>query len=99
MAGGGTLYLIGLGLGDEKDITVKGLETVKRCKAVFLEAYTSILGVDKERVEAFYGREVTLSDREAVEQECDSMCTHTQTQTSPTPVHNHFHALFCGDTY
>ena len=66
--GGGTLYLIGLGLGDEKDITVKGLETVRRCKAVFLEAYTSILGVEKEKVEEFYGREISLMDREAVEQ-------------------------------
>ena len=33
-AGSGTLYLIGLGLGDEKDITVKGLETVRRCKVI-----------------------------------------------------------------
>lgn len=44
------LYLIGLGLGDEKDITVKGLEIVKRADKVFLEMYTSILGVGKERL-------------------------------------------------
>ena len=79
-AGGGTLYLIGLGLGDEKDITVKGLETVKRCKAVFLEAYTSILGVEKDKLEAFYGREVSLMDREAVEQECDTMLSMAKTE-------------------
>lgn len=36
-------YLIGLGLGDVKDITVKGLETIKLCKTVFLESYTSIM--------------------------------------------------------
>lgn len=36
-------YIIGLGLGDSKDITVKGLEIVKRCERVYLEAYTSIL--------------------------------------------------------
>ena len=42
------LYLVGLGLGDAKDITVKGLEIVRRAKLVFLEAYTSILGVGKE---------------------------------------------------
>jgi diphthamide biosynthesis methyltransferase len=41
------LYLIGLGLSDETDITVKGLETVKKCSRVYLEAYTSILLVDK----------------------------------------------------
>lgn len=44
------LYLIGLGLGDEKDITVKGLEAVKKCKTVFLEHYTSILSVGKEKL-------------------------------------------------
>jgi diphthine synthase len=44
------LYLVGLGLGDEKDITVKGLETVRKCSKVYLEHYTSILGVGKERL-------------------------------------------------
>ena len=42
------LYLIGLGLGDAKDITVKGLEIVKSAKQVFLESYTSVLSVGKE---------------------------------------------------
>ena len=28
------LWMIGLGLGDEKDITVRGLETVKACSKV-----------------------------------------------------------------
>ena len=42
------LYLIGLGLGDAKDITVKGLEVLRRCSRVYLEAYTSVLTVGKE---------------------------------------------------
>lgn len=42
------LYFVGLGLGDAKDITVKGLEVVKKCKRVYLEAYTSILTVGKD---------------------------------------------------
>lgn len=42
------LYLIGLGLSDETDITVKGLEIVRKAARVYLEAYTSILLVDKE---------------------------------------------------
>jgi diphthine methyl ester synthase len=41
-------YLIGLGLGNERDITVKGLEIVKKCARVYLEAYTAILAVDKQ---------------------------------------------------
>lgn len=44
------LYLIGLGLGDETDITVKGLEAVKKCSLIFLEYYTSVLGVDKDKL-------------------------------------------------
>ncbi|GAB5575303.1 diphthine methyl ester synthase isoform X2 [Prionailurus iriomotensis] len=67
------LYLIGLGLGDAKDITVKGLEIVRRCSRVYLEAYTSILTVGKEVLEEFYGRKLILADREEVEQEADNI--------------------------
>ncbi len=42
------LYLVGLGLGDVKDITVRGLEIVKKAHEVYLESYTSILTVGKE---------------------------------------------------
>ena len=41
------LYLIGLGLSDETDITVKGLSVVRAASRVYLEAYTSILLVEK----------------------------------------------------
>ena len=44
------LYLVGLGLADERDITVKGLNIVKAAEIVYLEAYTSILLVDKEKL-------------------------------------------------
>nr|CAG4652059.1 EOG090X0AVB [Triops cancriformis] len=65
------LYFIGLGLGDAKDITVRGLEIVKRADKVYLEAYTSILTVGKEALEEFYGREVIVADRDKVEQGAD----------------------------
>lgn len=61
------LWLIGLGLFDEKDISVRGLETIKQCDQVFLENYTSILHVPVERLEAFYGQKVQVADREMVE--------------------------------
>ncbi|KAL7421234.1 diphthine synthase [Cryptotrichosporon argae] len=67
------LYVIGLGLSDEKDITVKGLEAVKKCERVYLESYTSILMVEKEKLEAFYGREVITATRETVELESDEI--------------------------
>lgn len=47
------LYLVGLGLADEKDITVKGLEIVKKAERVYLEAYTAILLVEKDQLVGF----------------------------------------------
>ena len=44
------LYLVGLGLADEHDITVKGLEIVRKVERVYLEAYTSVLLVEKEKL-------------------------------------------------
>ena len=37
------LTLVGLGLGNEKDITLRGMECVSEAKYVFMESYTSEL--------------------------------------------------------
>lgn len=39
------LYIVGLGLGDERDITVRGLEAVRSCSKIYMEAYTSLLSL------------------------------------------------------
>jgi diphthine synthase len=67
------LYIIGLGLSDEKDITVKGLEAVKNSERVYLEAYTSILMVETTRLQEFYGKEIIVADREMVETQADEI--------------------------
>ncbi|KAK3323746.1 Diphthine synthase [Cercophora scortea] len=67
------LYLVGLGLSDETDITVKGLEVVKKASRVYLEAYTSILLVDRTVLEAYYGRSIVVADREMVESNSDEI--------------------------
>jgi diphthine synthase len=61
------LYLIGLGLADEKDITLKGLEVVKKCDKLYLESYTSKLACSVSDLEKLYGKKVALADREFVE--------------------------------
>lgn len=43
-------YIIGLGLGDERDITLKGLDAIRSSTRIYLEAYTSILGVSLENL-------------------------------------------------
>lgn len=75
------LYLVGLGLSYNTDITVRGLEIIKKCKRVYLEAYTSILmQADQKSLEEFYGREVILADRELVETGSDEILKDADTE-------------------
>eukprot|EP00177_Eucheuma_denticulatum_P007415 GFKZ01013501.1.p1 GENE.GFKZ01013501.1~~GFKZ01013501.1.p1 ORF type:complete len:301 (+),score=27.87 GFKZ01013501.1:142-1044(+) len=67
----GVLHLIGLGLGDEQDITLRGLGLVRSSGAVYLEAYTSILGVDADALQKLYGCPIITADREFVEERAD----------------------------
>src|SRR3989344_5369148 len=61
------LTLIGLGLNDEKDISIKGLEIVKNADIVYLENYTSSLQCSKQALDKFYGKEIQLLEREVLE--------------------------------
>lgn len=64
----GTLTLVGQGLFDEEDITLRGLAAVRRAHRVFAERYTSfLLGTSHERLEDAYGKKIALLHREAVE--------------------------------
>ena len=63
------LTFIGLGLYDEKDITVKGLEAVRKADLVYAEFYTShLMGTTVGKMEELYGKKVTVLTREDVEQ-------------------------------
>ncbi|KAL2164787.1 hypothetical protein VTH06DRAFT_82 [Thermothelomyces fergusii] len=72
------LYLVGLGLSDETDISVRGLEIVKKASRVYLEAYTSILLVDQSVLESYYGRPIVVADREMVESNSDEILRDAQ---------------------
>ena len=79
------LYMVGLGLGDADDITVKGLKLVQSADLVFLEAYTSVLlegdpkgstasAIDATVIElqrAYNCAPITVADRNLVEQEAE----------------------------
>ncbi|CAK9201978.1 unnamed protein product [Sphagnum troendelagicum] len=72
------LYVVGLGLGDERDITLRGLEAVRKCDHVYLEAYTSLLALGlgpsaTTTLEKLYGRPVLVADREMVEQGAEAI--------------------------
>jgi len=65
------LYLIGLGLSDEKDLSVKALEAIKSCDIIYLESYTSRLNVPTANLEKLYGKKIILADRDMVESQAE----------------------------
>src|SRR3989338_7555636 len=74
------LHFIGLGLGNEKDITLNGLEAVKKCDLVYLENYTSILNCSKEDLEKFYGKKIILANRHMVEADDNDIIRNAKTK-------------------
>jgi diphthine synthase len=65
--------MIGIGLNDEKDITVKGLEAIKKCDYLYLEDYTSKLNIPTEKLEEFYGKSIIKANRDLVEKKADEI--------------------------
>jgi diphthine synthase len=64
------IVFVGLGLNDEKGITVKGLEETKTADHVFMENYTSRMpDFSLERFESSVGKKVQLVDRQNLEEE------------------------------
>jgi len=62
-----TLYIIGIGLESEKDISINGLEAAQSSSEIYLENYTSILQVQKEKLEKFCGKKIILANRDLIE--------------------------------
>jgi diphthine synthase len=62
------LTFVGLGLWDEKDVSVRGFEAVKAADIVFAEWYTAHLGgASPQRLLEFYGHDITFLDRDPLE--------------------------------
>lgn len=64
------LIFIGLGLNDEKGITLKGLEETKSADTVFMELYTSLMpDFSLQRFEVLCGKKIQVVSRRELEEE------------------------------
>jgi diphthine synthase len=64
----GRLVFVGLGLYDETDISLKGIQEIKQCDEVFAEFYTTKLGqFDQKAFEKFIGKKIEVLSREETE--------------------------------
>lgn len=73
------LYIIGLGLWNEQDITINGLEAIKKCTKVYLEQYTSILACTPQKLEALYGKRIEIATRTTIEQQAEKILAEAKT--------------------
>jgi diphthine synthase len=75
------LIFIGLGLYDDRDISVKGLDAIAKCDKIYAEFYTaSLAGTSLKQLEERVGKKVIVLTREQVEQS-DEIIETAKTQT------------------
>ena len=77
-----SLHIIGIGLNDPKDISVKGLDAVKAADIVYLEDYTSLLQCSVSDLEELYGKKIILANREQSEQGSDKIVEEAKSMRS-----------------
>lgn len=64
------LVFIGLGLYDEKDVSLRGLEELKDADKVFAEMYTSLMpGLSIQKLEEMIGKSIIIVSRRVLEEE------------------------------
>jgi len=66
----GELVFVGLGLHDEKDISLRGLEEIRKADAVFAEFYTSLMPkLSVQKLERLAGKTIAVVSRRTLEEE------------------------------
>jgi diphthine synthase len=66
----GKLLFVGLGLYDERDLSLRGLEEIKQADKVFAELYTSLMaGLSIQKLEKLIGKKISVVSRHALEEE------------------------------
>jgi len=62
------LVLVGIGLWDDKDLSLRAIEEAKNCQIIYLDSYTSrLFGATKEQLEKAIGKQIQLADRAFIE--------------------------------
>jgi len=74
------LYLIGLGIWDEKDISLKGVEACRECKEVYAELYTARWGGSLPGLEETIGKKIHLLERQNLEDESAELIKQAESQ-------------------
>lgn len=75
------LIFIGLGLHDERDMALRGLEEARSCDVLFAEFYTSAMArLDIERLQSLVGKKITLLERKDIEENAQKIFDAARTK-------------------
>jgi len=74
------LYLIGLGIWDERDISLRGLEACKRADKLYCELYTAAWGGDLAKLEKLVGKKIQVVERSDVEDDSAKLIEEAKTK-------------------
>ncbi|MEE9406365.1 MAG: diphthine synthase [Candidatus Aenigmarchaeota archaeon] len=72
------LYLISLGLFDEKDVSLRAIEAAKECDRLYVEFYTTGMHTTKEKLSSTIGKEVIEISRSGLEERSDAIIKQAQ---------------------
>jgi diphthine synthase len=62
------LYLVGLGVYDEKDLSIRGLEALKHCSEIYAEFYTNYFSGSLTSLEGLINKKITVLKRDDLEE-------------------------------
>jgi diphthine synthase len=74
------LYIISLGLYDEKDISLRAIEAGKKCKELYVEFYTTGMHTTPKRLEKVFGKPVTKVERADLEDRMEELVKKAKTK-------------------
>ncbi|MBI4163754.1 MAG: diphthine synthase [Candidatus Aenigmarchaeota archaeon] len=74
------LFLISLGLSDEKDMSLKALEAAKKCDMLYAEFYTNRLETDVKKLSKLVGKEVKEIARSDLEEKSGKLIEEAKTK-------------------
>ena len=61
------LYLIGTGIHDYRDLSINGMDILKKMDSIFFESYTSSQDINLKKLEKEIGKKIEILNREDVE--------------------------------
>lgn len=67
------LRLVGLGIWDEKDVSIRGIEACMKSQKVYCELYTAAWGGDLKRLEKMIGKNIIKVHRKDVEDHSEKL--------------------------